>query len=126
MKYLLIIGTIALLAFVMLMPQLAGDNLLAVLWSSTVEYQTVRIILIVLLFGVLFTTPPRSVRFRMTLGVVAVALLFGSAAMLLGYHMKVLDAVIFLEIAIICGIEALESPAPLRLSAKKERVAIRA
>lgn len=125
MRHLLTIGAIALLTFMLLMPQLVNDSLLTVLWSSAVEYQVVRVVLIALLFGLLFTTPPRSMRFRVALGVVSVVLLFGSAAMLLGYQMKILDAVIFLEIAIICGIEALESPAPLRLSSKKERAVAR-
>ncbi len=124
MRHLLVIGTITLLGCMIAGQQLTSDSLLSVFWSSAIEYQVTRVVLVSLLLGLLFTTPPRSMRFRMALGLVAGALFCGSAAMLLGYQMRILDAVMFIQIAIIFAIEALESPAHLRLSGKKEQVAL--
>jgi peptidoglycan/LPS O-acetylase OafA/YrhL len=115
----LVIGTISLLGFMITGQQLTGDSFLSELWSSAIEYQAIRVGLIALLFGLLLSAPPRSMRFRMVLSVVSVALLCGSAVILLGYQMKMLDAVVFIELAIIFAIEALESPAHLRLSDQK-------
>lgn len=125
MKQLLIVGTILLLAAMMIGAQFTGDNLLSVVWSSAIEYQVVRFILIAMLLGLLFSTPPRSARFRTVLAIVSAALLGGSAVLLLNYQMYALDAVVFIEIAIILAIEAIESPAYVRLSAKKEQLAVR-
>ncbi|MNG07031.1 hypothetical protein D3C84_903160 [compost metagenome] len=126
MKKLLVIGTIMLLAFMMGGLQFTGDDLLSVLWSTTTEYQIIRLALTALLLGLLFSTPPRSMYFRILLAVVATVLLSGSLVMLLNYQMYALDAVMFIEIAIILAIEAIESPAYLRLSTKKEQTIFQA
>ncbi len=81
-----------------------------VMWiaSTTTQYESLRGVLIALLLVLLFSHPPRALLFRWFIGALAAGLLLATISSLLSYSMKLLDAVVFVEIAIIFGIEALE------------------
>lgn len=82
--------------------------------GTTAAYALIRGAIILLLLGLLVTQPPRSRLFRVMLGTWAVALAVLAGQLLLTYQIFLLDAIMFIEIAIIFGVEALEpSAAPV-------------
>ena len=109
MKKLLIAGTIASLATLTIATSVGHDNLLAAFASNDIIMQGVRIALIGLLAALLITSPPRSLRFRTILGAVSAALSFGVVLMLERYAIGFLDAIFFIEVAIIFALESLET-----------------
>jgi hypothetical protein len=123
MKHLIIAGTIALVAGMLVGPHVNSDALFAELWSSTLEYDIVRVILIATLLGLVFSKPPRSTSFRALLGVMAGILVASAAAMLLQYQMKLLDVVVFVQVAIIFLIEAAETSPHDEVTFKKQHLA---
>lgn len=126
MKRLIITGTIALVAAMLIGPHINNDALFSELWSSQLAYDAIRVALIATLLMLVFSKPPRSTHFRALLSVMAVVLLASAPAMLLHYQMKLLDAVVFVQIAIIFAIEAAETSPQLELPAKKQRLASQA
>ncbi len=68
-----------------------------------------KIAVAVLLFSLLVTNPPRSRALRTTVGGTSVFLFIMTAYLMLTFQMFVLDAVVFLQVAILFGIEALET-----------------
>lgn len=111
MKRILIAGTATFLLAIMIGTAVAQDNLVQAFASSEPVLQVIRLLLIGLLASLFFTSPPRNIYFRLILGVCSVFLAVGSIAMLVDYYMLVLDTLIFIEIAIIFVINAIESPA---------------
>ena len=67
-----------------------------------------RVGILVLLVTLLFTNPPRSYRLRMLSGVTSLIMLSMSMMQLMAFNTYIVDAVIYLELAIIFAIEALE------------------
>lgn len=123
MKHLIITGTIALVAAMLIGPHINSDALVSELWLSTLEYDIIRIAFIAMLLGLVFSTIPRSVSFRALLCVMSVILVASASVMLLRYQMRLLDAVIFIQVAIIFAIEAAETSPHGNLPAKKQRLA---
>ena len=119
MKRIIIAGTIALLAAITVGIPLTHDVLLEAVASNSLASQIIRTVVIGLLLGLLFTKPPRSMYFRTALGFASGLLGIGVAVLLSQYVMPALDAVLFIEVAIIFALEALESAAPLKASRKK-------
>ena len=109
MKKLLIAGTIASLATLTIATSVGHDSLLAAFASNDIIMQGVRIALIGLLAALLITSPPRSLHFRTILGAVSAALSFGVVLMLERYAIGFLDAVFFIEVAIIFALESIET-----------------
>lgn len=118
MKQILIAGTAILLVAVMVGTGVAQDNVLQVFASSDQAIQVIRLLLLGLLIGLLLTSPPRSAYFRTVLGAGSILLVIGSAAMLVGDYMLLLDALIFMEAAIIFAVDAIESPKAERIDEK--------
>lgn len=109
MKKSIIAGTILLLAIVTVGSILSINHPLLLFGTMTFEYDAIRLALIVLLMGLLFSAPPRSIPFRVILGAVAGTLLIGSVIMMMNYQIGILDAVLFGQVALIFAIEAAEA-----------------
>lgn len=108
MKRLIIIATIAFLVGIGISTATIQDPVLQAFASGDIASQVVRVLLIGLLTSFLFIEPPRSIHFRAFLGVASVALAVGVCTMMFKYIMAPLDAVMYVEVAIIFAIEALE------------------
>lgn len=106
---LLISATLLLIVVMSLGAAVYSDTFLSQLVETSVAYQIIRAGIVVLLIGLLVTYAPRSAVFRLTLGVWALALAATALQLLFTYQMNFLDAVVFTELAIIFGIEALET-----------------
>lgn len=125
MKRVIIAGTIALLIAIIATTALGQDGLLQAFISNDPVSQGVRVVLIGLLASLLLTSPPRSLEFRSALSAASAALTFGVAIMLSQFYIAALDALLFVQVAIIFALEAIESPAPAKAAAKKIRVVYR-
>lgn len=111
MKRILIAGIAFFLLAVIIETAAAQSNLIQAFASTEPAMQVIRLALIGLLMGLFFTSPPRSIYFRIVLGLGSIFLSIGSIALLLEHYMLVLDVIIFVEIAIIFAIDAIELPA---------------
>jgi hypothetical protein len=109
MKKILITLTILLIGALLLCGMYLPNAPLMWVASTALNYAYIRIGLLLVLLGLLFTNPPRALYFRAALGLVALILGVTTVYMLFTYQMYVVDVVVFLEVAIICGLEALES-----------------
>lgn len=118
MKKVVIAGTIAFLIAITAATALGPDGLLQAFISIDPASQVVRVVLIGLLAALLLSPSPRSLQFRTALSAASAGLTFGVAIMLSQYYMAVLDALLYIEVAIIFALEAIESPAPIKASAK--------
>lgn len=119
MKRIIIAGTIAFLAAITVGTTFVHDPLLQAFIASDLLSQTVRLVLIGLLTVLFFTAPPRSIEFRTALGFASGLLSIGVAIMMSQYSIALLDALLFVEVAIIFALEALESPITAKTSNKK-------
>lgn len=106
---LLIGATLGLVVAMLLSAVLGPDAVLSQLMDTSTAYQTIRGGIALLLIGLLVTYAPRSNVFRLMLGVWALALATTALQLLFTYQMNILDAIVFAELAIIFGIEALET-----------------
>ncbi len=124
MKRIIIAGTIVLLVTIIATVMLGQDGLLQAFISNDPVSQVVRVALIGLLVTLLLASPPRSLEFRSALSMASAALTFGVAIMLSQYYIAALDALLYVEIAIIFALEAVESPvtAKAKRAVKKIRV----
>ena len=86
--------------------------------SSTNEYAYMRVALIAVLVSLLITNPARSRYFRTFLASFAAALFASTLFLVNAFTIELVDAIIFIEVAIIFMIEAIEPDAtPVRASA---------
>lgn len=85
------------------------DSYAMILADTTMTFTILRSVVCVLLIGLLVTNPPRSIVLRNIIGASSVFLLILTSYLLLNFQMHLLDAIVFVEVAIIFGIEALES-----------------
>lgn len=67
-----------------------------------------RLLIAVLLLFLLFTDPPRSLRVRGILGGAAFVMFAVALQSLFAYQIGIVDCILYLEVAIIVGLEALE------------------
>lgn len=98
-----------------------GSLMMAFAGTST-AYLVLRIVIMALLIGLLVTNPPRSRLFRTMLAVWAVALAVLAGQLLLSYQIFLLDAIVYIEVAIIFGTEALEA----KTAAETKKIPVRA
>jgi hypothetical protein len=117
MKKILIAVTILLVSTLLLCGMYLPNTPLMWMASTALHYSYIRAGLIAVLCGLLFTNPPRAFYFRAALGMIALILGVATVYMLFTDQLYVIDAVVFLEIAVICGLEALESTSarPMKL-----------
>lgn len=99
--------------------------------GTSSAYMVLRVVIMGLLIGLLVTNPPRSRLFRTMLATWAIALAVLAGQLLLSYQLFLLDAVLFIEIAIIFGTEALEHSSaattkkiPVRAIPARERIKV--
>lgn len=109
MKRLLIAGTIILTTALLLGGIYYPDDPFMWLASTSTNFEVIRAGLIALLAVLFFADPPRAIFFRVILAACASVLVIGTLWMLSTYTMYLIDAIMFVEIAIIFGVEALES-----------------
>lgn len=87
----------------------AGDPFM---WFASTEpmYQYIRLALVLILVSLLITDPPRSLWFRSLLAVCALTIVALTLYGVQIYEINLVDAVVFIEVALIFAIETLELP----------------
>ena len=75
---------------------------------GSIGFEAARLLTAMLLFFLLVTDPPRALAFRIVLGISAVAIVTTAVYSFLAYQLGFIDTVLYLEVAIILGLEALE------------------
>lgn len=103
---------ISTLLFVLLL--LAGSayfphTFLMSLADTSVTYMFLRVAIVGLLISILVTKPPRSLMLRGMIGGWSFLLAVQAIDALFSYELRLLDGLVFLEVAIILAIEALET-----------------
>jgi hypothetical protein len=109
MKQVLIITTTLLIGAMLIDGVYYPDSPLMWLASTAVIYAFIRLGLMVILLGLLAFRPPRSIQARVFLGSVASVLGIVTFVLVGQYNIAFLDAIVFIEVAIILMIEALET-----------------
>ena len=109
MKQVLIITTTLLIGAMLFDGVYYPDSPLMWLASTAVIYAFIRLGLVVILLGLLAFRPPRSFQARVFLGSVASVLGIVTLVLVGQYNIAFLDAIVFIEVAIILMIEALEA-----------------
>lgn len=109
MKRTLIIGTLLLTTALFIGAVYYPASPLMWLAGTTLKFEIARGIVMAALIAILVTTPPRAVWFRYVLGATSLVLGVGSIIMMFQYTLPIVDTVVFIESAIILGIEALEA-----------------
>lgn len=120
----LIVGATALLVLLLLIGGVFFPNTLEMRLADTSSaYALIRVTILALLITILVTNPPRSRALRAVLGAWAVLLAALASSVVVSYSVELFDAIVFLQVAVILGIEALEiTPAP---AAKPRRIPVR-
>lgn len=109
MKQVLIITTTLLIGAMLFDGVYYPDSPLMWLASTAIIYAFIRLGLMVILLGLLAFRPPRSLQARVFLGSVAGVLGIVTLVLVGQYNIAFLDAIVFIEVAIILMIEALET-----------------
>lgn len=109
MKQVLIITTILLIGAMLFDGVYYPDSPLMWLASTATAYAFIRLGIISILLGLLAFRPPRSLQTRVFLGSAASVLGISTIILLGRYDIAFLDAIVFIEVAIILMIEALET-----------------
>lgn len=112
MRKILITATIILIGTLLLCGLYLPDTPLMWMASTAPGYVYVRGGLVGVLISLLVTQPPRAYFVRVALGMVALTGGIVTLYLLFTDQLYVADAVVLLEVAIICGLEALESTSP--------------
>ena len=77
--------------------------------DTSLTYQVLRGAIVILLVSILVTKPPRSLKVRAMIGGWSFLLAMQAVEALFSYQLRLLDGLLFLEVAIILAIEALET-----------------
>lgn len=107
-KKLLIYATSVLVGAMLISGLYDPDSPLMWLASTSNEYAYMRAALIGVLVTLLITDPPRSMYFRSFLAGFAAVLFVSTVLLVNAFTIELIDAVIFIEVAIIFMIEAIE------------------
>lgn len=106
----LLIGSTLLLVVGLLVGSIMYPTTTAMSLADTSPlFTAIRSSIVVLLVWLLLTKPPRSYALRIGVGAWALALATLTVVLLFSYQIRVFDAIIFLEVAVIFAVEALES-----------------
>lgn len=108
-KSLMIIVTTLLVGTMLFSGLYQPESPLMWLAATTINYAYMRAALIVVLLTLLITNPPRSGYFRIFLMAFSTALGVSTILLSYWYAIGILDAIIFIEVAIIFMIESLEA-----------------
>lgn len=111
-KRLLITGLLLLIGLMLFEGLYKPEAPLMWLASTSVEYAYLRATLLIVLVTLLVSSPPRSAFFRLLLASFALTIGIGTAVLSYSHAIPLLDAVVFIEVAIVFMIEALEADIP--------------
>ena len=106
-KY-IILTLMALVASSFIVSMSGIDPIIDSFLANGVFANMLRIGIIILLAALLVTNPPRSFKLRVLSGVASIIMLSMSVSQLFSFGTYMIDAIIYLELAIIFAIEALE------------------
>jgi len=121
MKETLIIGTMLFTAVLLFGGIYFPNSPLMWLASTSLWFEIIRAGLIVMLGILLFSKPPRALYLRCAFGAIALVLGIVTVMFLVTYKINLIDAVVFIEIAVIFCLEALEATEehPIALASKQ-------
>ncbi len=105
----LVAATLCFIIFLFVGSIYFPNTLVMSLADTTSVYQFLRGAIVVLLVSILVTTPPRSLTLRGIIGGWSFLLAVQAIEALFSYQLRLLDGLVFLEVAIILAIEALET-----------------
>ena len=108
MKFVVIAGTFLITASLLIGGLYYPDSPLMWLASTTISFAVIRGIILALLGVLLVVRPPRPLYLRALIGAVAAALGATVVWLTATYMIQPIDTVVFIEVAIVFGIEALE------------------
>lgn len=91
-----------------------------VLASTSLAANIARVIVVLLMFGLIITNPPRSHAFRVLLGVASFGFLYYAVQHALSGTIQLADSILFLQASIAFAIEALEPSVQRRPKAVEE------
>jgi hypothetical protein len=83
---------------------------------GSMGFEIGRVLVAVLLLFLLFTDPPRSLKVRSALGAASFVMFVVALQSLFAYQIGIIDCVLYLEVAIIVGLEALEPQRRVRVT----------
>lgn len=105
----LLIGSVLVFVVALMLGGIYYPNsLLMSLADPSMSYVALRAVIVALLIVLLVTRPPRTYTVRMLIGIGSVVLAALSFGALFSYEVRLLDAAVFLEVAIIFALESLE------------------
>lgn len=108
MKKTIIFGT-GMFVALLFVGTLYFKNDMAMLFAAkTLPFQIIRLIVFCALGVLFFSRPPRALSFRLVIGAMSLGLVYLSIQQTFSAQLHLLDAVVFLETAVIFAIEALE------------------
>lgn len=119
MRKVLIAATIAFLTAIIVGNTVGQDSLLQAFTSGDVASQIVRGAIVAVLMALLLSHAPRNIYFRGALGLASAGLSFGVALLLSFGYIAALDALLYVEVAIIFALESMESSLITRSERKK-------
>lgn len=120
MKKLLIVGTMLLVSALFIGTLYFPNAPLMWLAGTSIGYEVLRGVAIVLLGTLLFSNPPRALYIRYTIGASAAVLGIATTVLAVTYAIQLIDTIVFMEVAVIFGIEALELPVEQTVKATKQ------
>jgi len=116
-KQLIICGSLLFAAFLFLSGIAASDSFIMGLASDGMMHTVLRGITLLGLTVILFSKPPRPFAVRVVIGAMSSMILIGSFVAMADYHIGVIDAILYLLVAIVLAIESIEEKtAPVRFS----------
>lgn len=97
------------------------ESLLMSLTDTSDSYVAIRLTMAVLLLSLLLTKPPRSRLLRSVIGAWSIVLAVTSVQALLNYQLRLFDALVFLEVAVVFAVEALETRVTIPVEKKPSK-----
>lgn len=94
------------------------DALVMSMADTSLYFTLIRGVIVVLLLSLLLTKPPRSQALRLVIGLWSALLATVSLQGFIDYRIQLFDALIFLEVAVIFAVEALETRVTIPVSKK--------
>lgn len=115
----ILIGSTLLFVLVLILGGIYYPGSLAMNFADTsLVYTYLRVVIAILLVVLLVFPPPRSHAIRTVIGAWSIILGVLSFQLLFSYQMYLLDAIVFIEVAIIFAVEALETRRTIPVSKK--------
>lgn len=119
MKQVVIVGTFLITASLLVGGLYYPDSPMMWLASTSTGFAIIRAAVLVLLGTLLWVEPPRPFYIRAIIGGAAAALLVTVIWLTQNYTLEPIDTVVFIEVAIVFGIEALEAGLPRRAAPRR-------